>query len=332
MTSRFRFQHLAPAISAWIRVWLFLTHPPKRNQHGFRYHVSHHYRCVRPIHGTMTILLGVILVNCAWAHDPGLSVVTGRVAGEVLSIHMAMARSDVERLVTLDTDHDGKVTETEFQAALPRMEAEARNVFKLTSEAGLLPISEATVQHDERDGIHFILTFHGASPGQLTIRSLLLDALPRGHRQFLSIRDQKGNCLGEQMLDVSHNALTAQLVKSEQAGTFQRSFREFLKLGVMHIATGYDHLLFLLGLLLVGGSFRSALQIITSFTCAHSITLALATLNVINIAPRIIEPLIAASIVYVGLENLLRPEVKGRWILTFGFGLIHGCGFAAALR
>jgi hydrogenase/urease accessory protein HupE len=104
-------------------------------------------------------------------------------------------------------------------------------------------------------------------------------------------------------------------------------------LGVRHILTGYDHLLFLFGLLLVARGFFAALNIITSFTIAHSITLAVATLRVVQIPSRIVEPLIAASIVFVGVENLLRGGIpKSRRLLTFGFGLIHGFGFASALR
>src|SRR5262249_44758873 len=173
---------------------------------------------------------------------------------------------------------------------------------------------------------------------RVTIRSLLLGKLPRGHRQFLTVRDDQGTVLGEQMLDAMHNELTLQIsgaapaLCAVQPDRLPNTFRQFVVLGITHIATGYDHLLFLFGLLLVGGSLRSVLQIITSFTCAHSITLALASLNVITISPRIIEPLIAASIVYVGVDNVLRPELKGRCLLTFGFGLIHGCGFASALR
>jgi len=108
--------------------------------------------------------------------------------------------------------------------------------------------------------------------------------------------------------------------------------RQFLTLGVEHIVTGWDHLAFLFGLLVVGGKLRDAVKIITSFTLAHSLTLALATLNVINIPSRIVEPLIAVSIVYVGFENIVRENFSKRWILTFAFGLIHGCGFASVLR
>lgn len=111
-------------------------------------------------------------------------------------------------------------------------------------------------------------------------------------------------------------------------------FGPFLRLGVEHIWTGYDHLLFLFGLLVVCARFRASVAIISCFTLGHSLTLALATLDVVNLPGRYAEPLIAASIVYVGVENLLRrgAEPPGRWVLTFGFGLIHGFGFAGVLR
>jgi hydrogenase/urease accessory protein HupE len=166
----------------------------------------------------------------------------------------------------------------------------------------------------------------------LTIEALLLDKLPRGHRQFLCLRDHGNQPLGEQMLDAAHATFTARLPDRPAGSEQPHTFRYFVALGIEHIATGYDHLLFLLGLLLVGGSLRAALQIITSFTAAHSITLALATLSVLNIPSKIIEPMIAASIVFVGVQNILDRGVEKRWLLTFGFGLIHGCGFASALR
>lgn len=111
-------------------------------------------------------------------------------------------------------------------------------------------------------------------------------------------------------------------------------FLPFLKLGVEHIWTGYDHLLFLFGLLIVCARFRASVAIISCFTLGHSLTLVLATLDIVNVSARTIEPLIAASIVYVGVENLVRrgAEPRGRWALTFFFGLIHGFGFAGVLR
>lgn len=108
----------------------------------------------------------------------------------------------------------------------------------------------------------------------------------------------------------------------------------FVWLGVEHIWTGYDHLLFLLALLAVCASFRASVRVISCFTLGHSLTLVLATLDWVNVTARLAEPLIAASIVYVGVENLVRrgAEPRGRGALTFGFGLIHGFGFASVLR
>ena len=107
----------------------------------------------------------------------------------------------------------------------------------------------------------------------------------------------------------------------------------FFRLGVEHILTGYDHLLFLLALLLRGGRLLSLLTIITAFTVAHSITLALAVLGFVTIPDRIVEPAIAASIVWVALENLLRRNPPSqRWLVSFLFGLVHGFGFASAIE
>ncbi|MGC3990467.1 MAG: HupE/UreJ family protein [Chthoniobacteraceae bacterium] len=110
------------------------------------------------------------------------------------------------------------------------------------------------------------------------------------------------------------------------------TFWEFLKLGILHILTGYDHLLFLCGLLVVCRRPGPVLAIITAFTIAHSITLALAALHLVNISSRIIEPLIAATIIFVGVENLwLGGKTKGRAFVAGSFGFIHGFGFASAL-
>ena len=106
----------------------------------------------------------------------------------------------------------------------------------------------------------------------------------------------------------------------------------FILLGIEHILTGYDHIAFLIGLIVIGLTTREVLKIITAFTIAHSITLLLAALQVISLNPRFVESVIALSICYIALENLFRKEVKYRWLITFCFGLIHGFGFASALQ
>jgi len=119
-------------------------------------------------------------------------------------------------------------------------------------------------------------------------------------------------------------------VDSTGAGTGAVSF---LRLGIEHILTGYDHLLFLLGLMLPGGGALALAKIITAFTIAHSVTLSLAVLDIVVLPDRLIEAVIALSIAAVAAENLFRrATVTRRWIVSFCFGLVHGFGFSAALR
>lgn len=129
---------------------------------------------------------------------------------------------------------------------------------------------------------------------------------------------------------VAPSAMTAATAPSTKT---QPSAAEYFQMGVHHILTGYDHLLFLCALLVACQRVKPMLVIITCFTVAHSITLALAAMDVVAISPRIVEPLIAASIVIVGVENFRgKTDIKTRSAITFGFGLIHGFGFAGALR
>ncbi len=101
--------------------------------------------------------------------------------------------------------------------------------------------------------------------------------------------------------------------------------------GIWHIFTGYDHILFLLGLHLVSPSLRETLKIVTAFTVSHTLTLTLAATNTVSLSPSIVEPLIALTIVYVGIENLVFQHPTGRWKTALLFGFIHGFGFAGAL-
>jgi hypothetical protein len=105
-------------------------------------------------------------------------------------------------------------------------------------------------------------------------------------------------------------------------------------LGARHILSGYDHLLFLLSLLMVGGTLLRVAKVVTAFTLAHSVTLTLAVLGVVAVPARWVESAIAASIMYVAGENLWHRtiETRRRWLITFAFGLVHGLGFASALH
>jgi hydrogenase/urease accessory protein HupE len=148
------------------------------------------------------------------------------------------------------------------------------------------------------------------------------------HRTFLNVYE--GEALTQAILDRSKTSF------DYFAGTRQGAFavvRKFLPAGIHHILIGPDHLLFLIGLLLLGGTLGRLLLIVTGFTVAHSITLSLAALGLLSPPASVIEPAIALSIVYVGVDNLLvrRGRDVRPWI-ALAFGLIHGFGFANVLR
>ena len=165
-------------------------------------------------------------------------------------------------------------------------------------------------------------------PGMLEVDSVLFPYDPR-HQTFLNVYES-GELRRQAILDVSHPRVEYFL------GTWQGTravVQRFLPLGVHHILTGADHLLFLVGLLLLGGSGRQLLIVVTAFTLAHSVTLSLSALDLFSPPATIVEPAIALSIVWVGADNLLvggGRDIRA-WI-AFAFGLIHGFGFAGILR
>lgn len=178
---------------------------------------------------------------------------------------------------------------------------------------------------------------------EISIWSNHIVRLPRGHQQLTLFEDPSGNSLSEQTLtgdedlatcDISRRATFSTTNPSSQPASTQPGKRiSFFVLGIEHIVTGYDHLLFLAALLLVCRTFKEAIAVVTFFTVAHSITLSLAALDIVRLPGSIVEPAIAASIVYVGLENIFgKHRFAVRAAVTFGFGLIHGLGFAGALR
>jgi hypothetical protein len=113
-----------------------------------------------------------------------------------------------------------------------------------------------------------------------------------------------------------------------------RTFGEYLRHGIMHILTGYDHLLFVSALVIAALSFWEMVKVIAAFTLAHSLTLALSVFNILRLPSYVVEPVIALSIVFVALDNVVFPghaHSRIRLLVAFGFGLVHGLGFAGGL-
>ena len=271
-----------------------------------------------------------------WAHDPGLSTATLRLETDKLEAVLVFSVVDAGEIVDLDKNRDGQISKEELADGLAELKTLAPQALDVRFDEQPVVATDARCRFDETGNASVYLNFPAKQFSKLVVRSKWLAMLPIGHRQFFSLQNPNGDVLAERMLSANSDSITVQMDAAELKPVSHRqtnSFADFLLLGVKHIWTGYDHLLFLFGLLIVTRNFTSALKIITCFTIAHSLTLAVATLSLIQISSRIVEPLIAASIVYVGIENLLRgDDPKGRWLLTFAFGLIHGFGFASVLR
>ncbi|MBI4623722.1 MAG: HupE/UreJ family protein [Verrucomicrobia bacterium] len=293
---------------------------------------------------TKFALYFVVLIGAgigARAHDPGISTAQGQMRGDVFELSTGFAPADAEQLLSSSARTSGNWTQKEFEAAHEQLATVASQLWELRAGGAVLVPRESRVELAAGDALNFHLVYPRPAGG-FTLRALKLGLLPLGHREFVIIVDERGAIMARKLLSAKDNALDVEAAAGGAAGdtvgaaaeSAPPAFFGFVKLGIGHIWMGFDHLLFLFALLVVCRSFRSSVGIITCFTLAHSLTLALATLDIVNLPSRFVEPAIAASIVFVGAENLAcrGAEPRGRWALTFIFGLIHGFGFASVLR
>jgi hydrogenase/urease accessory protein HupE len=280
------------------------------------------------------LLIFFFAATAAYSHDLQASRTVVRFRPDSIELKVRMA-SDTVRSLIQDEAPDATFEPENFERVRPLLGEFAKNLYEVEAGGQKLSALQSDVTVIE-DYLEFRLVYGLPASGPLRLKALYLDRVIPGYFAHVSVLDEAEQPLSNQVLKAEAPAMEVLLPSDAARLSATRqgsSFLAFLKLGVEHILTGYDHLLFLCGLLVVCRRFSTILTIITCFTLAHSLTLALAALDILAISGRIVEPLIAASIVFVGLENLLRrDEPKGRWILTFAFGLIHGFGFASVLK
>ena len=240
---------------------------------------------------------------------------------------------------TFDLANDLKVQPPERLLEGDTLNAQGRAIARLLDERLTIAVDGGALAHPawsapealpDRQSIRLRARYAQAQPaGRIDVDTLMFPYDPQ-HKTFLNVYENE--------------AVTAQAILDKDRRTFEyfagtrqgvrAVLQKFIPAGVHHILIGPDHLLFLFGLLLVGGSLKQLLVVVTAFTIAHSLTLSLAALGMVMPPPNAIEPAIALSIVYVGADNLL-VSAGGRdtraWI-ALAFGLIHGFGFAAVLR
>jgi hypothetical protein len=184
-----------------------------------------------------------------------------------------------------------------------------------------------TASRDGRDHTRLRLDYecHGAAGGVYEIRyGVFADGAVVDDHTNVTRYELAGNA-GTFVFDAGHRELEA------GEGTLLDTAGRFVAMGVEHILLGIDHVLFLIALLLGAGSLGTVVKLATAFTAAHSVTLALGALGWVNVPAEIVEPLIALSIAYVAAEAVFGGDTRHRLGIVFGFGLLHGLGFAGSL-
>lgn len=267
----------------------------------------------------------------ARAHEVGLSRGEYSHGQNAVSARLVFSRRELMGAIPrLDENKDGLLDSGELVRSKAGVRALIADQISVISDQNKCALEQFDSALAEEDGISVSADFVCSSEASARLTLSFFNALPHGHRHIARTQE------GEHVLFKANPTLS--LPNSAPSGPAQDSaspgspgLSGLFLMGIEHILIGFDHLAFLLGLVLVGGKLRSLLWVVSAFTLAHSITLGLATLGIVTLGPRIVEPLIALSIVYVGIENFFVKDAEARWRITFPFGLIHGFGFAGAL-
>jgi len=274
-------------------------------------------------------VLAILVVLCAVAvatpvasHQQGVSYSDIELRDGRVRYDLTLSHHDVPNA---DADGNGVLSDDEVLAAYPALRRLFARAILVESGGRPCPLSLEDYALVPAGGVLFRLRGPCTDEPPIRIGFGLLALSGGDGYDFAKIRWR------DRLEERIFTRDTTEVVLDAGGGVTATVWRFFL-LGVEHIATGYDHILFLLALLLVGGGLRSLVRIVTAFTIAHSITLALATLGIVTLPSRPVEAVIALSIAWVALENVIFDRSAGRWRITFAFGLVHGFGFAAVLR
>lgn len=264
------------------------------------------------------------------AHQVNLSTARVKLSSDrSVSVEVGLKGSDADRLAgtgIFDAQRDQVDPALMATAAEPIMAFVSAHIAVTGADGRACMPGTATLAPDG-DGVIFRNRFacRGVG-GDIVYRSTVLTDTDPAARQVVLIGE--GNNAPQALLDATNTTVTLSAPAPPLLATLER----YLLTGIEHIFSGYDHIAFLIAVVLWARRLVPVIKIVTAFTIAHSITLSLATLNLVVIPGSIVEPAIAASIVYVAMENFFTSNIDRRWRVTFAFGLVHGLGFAAALR
>ncbi len=273
----------------------------------------------------VALLLAVSGIHQAFAHVTSTGLAVLEVNGERLVYRLTLVASEQDeefgRTLLAATDGD--------TAAAARVAQASRDYARFAISGQSCAPGRITVQGSRSGDAKVVLEMALAcatASGTLTIRDDWPDVLGGHFQTVMSVRIPGRPSVELAFLEDKRSATV------DLSGATGTGWLSFIAMGAEHILSGPDHLLFLLALLALARDFWPIVRIVTGFTIAHSITLSLAALGVVEVPSRVVEPLIAATIIWVAVENLAFPgSARWRWLVAAVFGLVHGLGFASAL-
>ena len=287
------------------------------------------------------MLFALVLPFVGRAHTADTSYCRVEIGREEVSFTFTFDLATLSRLTTLDANRDERVTAAEVLRAAPSIDTFLRRtVYLELNERDAVFGAFHSPSWPADAGEAIAAPDYGQRLLSFTFRNPVLHAPDSVALtfDFFGVLGERHTVLGNFVWNGHENAVN--FTRFEPDYLFDTGYRvpaweqftQYLWLGVTHILRGYDHVAFLLALLFVR-RFAELIKIITAFSVAHTVTLALAALGVVTLPSRLVECVIAASIVYVAAENIWRDaEPAHRWRITFAFGLVHGFGFATVLR
>ncbi len=273
------------------------------------------------------LLLFVLAGQPAYAHDTGVSSSQISVDGRVVTVEINAHARDYEKAagVRIAETASGSVNAVALAVMAPKVLEYVRSHAEVLADNKRCEADQGKVLPADT---HVTVTLVWTCPndGALRYRLSLFRNVDPSAQHLVSLNVE--GTAQEFALDKNTSDLA---LLGGTASNFQVA-GHFLAAGVEHIFLGYDHIAFLIAIILWSSRLWPVVKAVTAFTIAHSITLSLAALDVLQIPSAIVEPAIAASIVYVAVENFTTRETAKRWRETFVFGLLHGFGFASALQ
>ncbi|WP_314584860.1 HupE/UreJ family protein [Paenibacillus terrigena] len=263
----------------------------------------------------------------SFAHSQSMGYSAVYVKGNVIDYELFLDQRDM--LGQFDTNKDNNLENEELASQKERIESLLQKDLRIDVDSKPLKMELLSMNMAEKGStrgavLQLKLTADEAIEQFNLHYNLVFEDAPV-HTSVLLVHS--GEFFYQDILDINKKDVQIAIAQPEIGSVLW----EYFVLGIEHILTGYDHLLFLLSLVLIASSFKDALKIVTAFTIAHSITLFLVASGRIQVIPSWVEALIALTICYVAVENMFVQKAKWRWLLTAIFGLIHGMGFAGAL-